>query len=140
MTTKLLGLLLVAGGSLFAESHFSVVIGGGPGYYAPGYYANQDEAYRHYVRHDLSEDYRDVENDYAQVDRLRADIARDRYNLQMALEDGDEWQASRIARDLARDQRALDALLRDIARDHHDIRHDQQELDRNRGYWGYWGR
>jgi septal ring factor EnvC (AmiA/AmiB activator) len=136
MTTKLLGLLLVAGsGSLFAESHFSVMIGGAPGYNAP-----QQEAHDHYLRHDLREDYRDVQNDYAQVDRLRADIARDRYQLQVALEDGDEWQASRIARDLARDQRALDALLRDIARDHHDIHRDQQELYRNRGYWGYWGR
>ena len=39
MKTKLLGLLLIAGGSLFAESHFSIGIGIGG--YAPayGYYA-----------------------------------------------------------------------------------------------------
>ncbi len=132
MKTKLLALMLVAGGSLFAESHFSVIIGGGPGYYPP-----PPPSYRVYQRQDLHEDYRDIQHDYEQVDRLRADIARDRYQLHEALEDGDEWRASRIARDLARDQRALDALLRDIARDRGDIRHDEQELHRERGYWGY---
>ena len=132
MKAKLIALLLVAGGSLFAESRFSVIIGGGPGYYPV-----QGGPYRSYQRQDLREDYRDIQRDYAQVDRLRADIARDRYQLHEALEDGDEWRASRIARDLARDQRALDALLRDIARDHRDIRHDEQELyrDRYRGSW-----
>ncbi len=133
MKTKLIALMLVAGGSLFAESHFSVVIGGG----APGYYPPPPPSYRVYQRQDLHEDYRDIQRDYEQVDRLRADIARDRYQLHEALEDGDEWQASRIARDLARDQRALDALLRDIARDHRDIQHDEQELYRERGYWGW---
>jgi len=42
MTSKLIALMLVAGGSLFAESRFSISIGGyGPGYYAPPpvYYA-----------------------------------------------------------------------------------------------------
>ena len=132
MKTKLVALILMAGGSLFAESHFSVIIGaGGPAYYPP------PPPYRVYQRQDLHEDYRDIQRDYQQVDRLRADIARDRYQLHEALEDGDEWQASRIARDLARDQRALDALLRDIARDRRDIRHDEQELNRERGSWGY---
>ena len=36
MTTKLLAIALMAGGSLFAQSRFSVSIGSG---YAPGYYA-----------------------------------------------------------------------------------------------------
>ena len=76
---------------------------------------------------------------YAQVDRLRADIARDRYQLQQALEYGDEWRASAIARDLARDQRALAAVMRDIAHDHRDIHRDQQELYRGSG-WGSWWR
>jgi hypothetical protein len=36
MKTKLLALILVAGGSLFAETHFSVGVNlGGPGYYGP---------------------------------------------------------------------------------------------------------
>jgi len=130
MKTKLIALMLMAGGSLFAETHFSVIIGGAPAYYPP-----PPPAYRVYQRQDLREDYRDIQRDYEQVDRLRADIARDRYQLHQALEVGDEWRASNIARDLARDQRALNALLRDIARDRRDIRHDEHELDRER--WGY---
>ena len=36
MKTKLMALLLVAGGSLFAETHWSIGVGiGSPGYYAP---------------------------------------------------------------------------------------------------------
>ena len=36
MKTKLIALMLVAGGSLFAETHFSVGVGiGSPGYYGP---------------------------------------------------------------------------------------------------------
>src|SRR5258706_3622070 len=133
MKTNLIALMLLAGGSAFAESHWSISIGG----YAPGYYPPPPAPYRVYQRQDLHEDYRDIQRDYAQVDRLRADIARDRYQLNQALENGDEWRASRIAGDLARDQRTLDALIRDIARDHRDIRHDEQELNRERGYWGY---
>ena len=128
MKTKLIALMLMAGGSLFAETHFSVIIGGAPAYYAP-----PPPAYRAYQRQDLREDYRDIQRDYQQVDRLRADIARDRYQLRQALEVGDEWRASNIARDIARDQQALNALLRDIARDRRDIRHDEYELNR----WGY---
>jgi septal ring factor EnvC (AmiA/AmiB activator) len=135
MKTKLIALMLVAGGSLFAESRFSVFIGSAPGYYPP-----PPPPSRAYLRQDLHEDYRDIQRDYEQVDRLRADIARDRHLLNEALEDGNEWQASRIARDLARDQRALDALLRDIARDHRDIRHDEQQLYRERGYRNSWWR
>jgi len=133
MKTKLIALMLVAAGSTFAESHWSISIGG----YAPGYYPPPPASYSVYQRQDLHEDYRDIQRDYQQVDRLRADIARDRYQLNRALEDGDEWRASRIARDLARDQRALDALLRDIARDHRDIRRDERELSGERGNWGY---
>src|SRR6266849_10166026 len=36
MKTKLIAMMLLAGGSLFAETHFSIGIGiGTPGYYAP---------------------------------------------------------------------------------------------------------
>ena len=136
MKSKVVALLVLAGGSLFAESRFSVIIGGYPGYYAAPpphpYWVDRQER-----RQDLREDYRDIQNDYAQVARLRADIARDRYRLNEALEDGNEWQASRIAADLARDQRALAALLADIDRDHRDIRPDQRDLDRGPGYWRY---
>jgi hypothetical protein len=133
MKTKLIALMLLAGGSAFAESHWSISIGG----YAPGYYPPPPPAYGVYQRQDLHEDYRDIQRDYEQADRLRADIARDRYQLNRAFQEGDEWRASRIARDLARDQRALDALLRDIASDHRDIRRDEQELNREHAYWGW---
>ena len=51
MKTKLIGLLLVAGSSLFAETHFSIGVGvGAPGSYGGynggGYYANAPVAYR----------------------------------------------------------------------------------------------
>jgi hypothetical protein len=48
MKTKLLALLLLAGGSLMAGTHFSFGIGVGPGYgyYAPRYYA---PAYTYYA-------------------------------------------------------------------------------------------
>jgi septal ring factor EnvC (AmiA/AmiB activator) len=111
MKSKIVALLLVAGASLFAQS---------------GFYGD-----RYYQRQDLRADYRDLRKDYAQVDRLRADIARDRYRLNRALAYGNEWQAQRIASDLARDQRALNALLADIARDHRDIRHDEREMNRD---------
>lgn len=108
-------MLLLAGGSLFAQDQY-------------GYYGS-----RNYQQQDLRDDYRDLRHDYAQLDRLRADVARDRYQLNETLERGDEWAASRIARDLARDQRALDALEADVNRDHRDVRHDRRDL-----YWGYW--
>jgi hypothetical protein len=56
MKSKIVGFLLVAGGSLFAQS---------------GFYDD-----RYYRRQNLRGDYRDLRNDYAQVDRLRADVAR----------------------------------------------------------------
>jgi hypothetical protein len=127
MKSKIVALLFVAGGSLFAQSRFSITVGDAP----PSFYGD-----RYYQRQDVREDYRDLRNDYAQVARLRADIARDRFRLKQALTYGDEWQASRIASDLARDQRALNALLADIAHDHRDIRHDERELNRDY-YWRY---
>ena len=114
MKFKLLPLLLLAGGSVFAQD----------------YYGN-----RYDQRQDLRADHRDLSRDYAQLDRLRADVARDRYRLNAALARGDEWQARRVARDLARDQRALNALQADIYRDHRDIRHDRWQTNGNT--WRY---
>ena len=130
MKSKVLALMFLAGGSLFAESRFSVYFGAYP-QPAP-YWGDRQER-----REDLRGDYRDIQNDYAQAARLRADIARDRYQLNQAIESGNDWQASRIAADLARDQRALAALMADINRDHRDIRHDQGDLNGNYGYWGW---
>jgi hypothetical protein len=106
MKFKLLGILALAGGSLFAQGY----------------------------DRDLRNDYRDLRSDYAQMDRLRADIARDQYRLEQAWRYGDMWTARRIQNDIYRDQTRLDALRRDIQRDRRDIRHDQYE----RGYYyGY---
>jgi len=94
---------------------------------------------------DLRHDYRDVSRDYAQLDRLRADIARDRFKLDEDIRCGRSWMASRDAADLARDQRALQALQNDIRHDRADIRRDQREVYEHsyydRGYdRGNWGR
>ncbi len=65
------------------------------------------------------DDYRrDLRHDYANADRLRADIARDQYRLNQDLRCGRPYAAQAQARDIARDQRALDRQMRDIHRDH----------------------
>jgi hypothetical protein len=72
-------------------------------------------------------DRQDVRHDYAQRNRLRADIARDEARLNEANRRGRWGEARAIRRDLDRDYRALDALNRDI-------RHDQRDLRYGRGY------
>ena len=87
-------------------------------------------------RRDLREDKRDVRSDYRRVDRMRADIARDRWRLDQDIRYGRSQAAAADARDLARDQAALNAMLRDIDRDKDDIRYDRQDLRRD-SYWRY---
>jgi len=65
---------------------------------------------------------RDIDHDYARVDRMRSDIARDRARLNEDIRCGRTAAASRDAADLARDQRALDAQYRDIRHDRRDWR------------------
>jgi hypothetical protein len=60
----------------------------------------------------------DLRRDYARVDRLRDDIARDRVRLNEDIRCGRQNAAARDARDLARDQRALNAQRRDIRSDY----------------------
>lgn len=79
-----------------------------------GYYRNRD------LRHD----YRDLHSDYAHVNAMRADIARDRARLNYDIRLGRSAAASREAADLARDRRALRAELRDIHHDRRDIYRD----------------
>ena len=86
---------------------------------------------------DMRHDYQDVRHDYAQADRLRADIGRDRWQLNEDIRCGRSWAASRDAADLARDERALRALDRDIQRDRADIHRDQREVRREYGERGY---
>ena len=86
---------------------------------------------------DMRHDYQDVRHDYAQADRLRADIGRDRWQLNEDIRCGRSWAASRDAADLARDERALRALDRDIQLDRADIHRDQREVRREYGERGY---
>ena len=66
--------------------------------------------------------------DYARLDRLRADIAQDRWRMNEDIRRGRDRAAAQDARDLARDQRSLDALERDVrhdqGRDYRDYRND----------------
>lgn len=89
---------------------------------------------RYYDRQDLRGDYRDIQRDYAQADRLRADIARDYYERDQALRYGDRYRARQISRDIDRDKHALKALERDMRHDRRDIHRDQRDLDRD-GYY-----
>ncbi|GEM_PF-3232454 len=100
---------------------------------AQAQYRYQEWPGPYYERQDLRGDYRDLRHNYAEVDRLRADIARDQYRLEMARRAGDHWAAKQILRDLHRDQHALNALLKDIRHDRRDIRRDQRDLYRD-GY------
>jgi hypothetical protein len=85
---------------------------------------------RDYQRQDLRHDYRDLNGDYARVNAMRADIARDRARLNEDIRCGRQTAAARDAADLARDQRALDAQLRDIRHDRRDIYRDEQSYQR----------
>ena len=91
------------------------------------------DAYRD--RQDVRGDFRDLRHDYANVDRLRADIAQDRWRMNQDVRFGRSWAAAEDARDLARDQRALDALLRDIRHDRANVYYDRR--DPRGDYWRY---
>ena len=69
-------------------------------------------------------DRQDLRRDYAQANRLRADIARDQYRLEQAQRRGRWREAEAIRRDLDRDQRKLAARDRDIRHDRRDLRYD----------------
>ena len=75
-------------------------------------------------RWDAYHERQDLRRDYARVERLRADIARDQYRLNEDLRCGRRGAAERDARDLARDQRALEYQLRDIRHDRRDLYRD----------------
>jgi len=79
-------------------------------------------------RADLRGDHRDLAHDYGHANRLRADIARDQWQLNEAMRCGRNWQAAQIARDIANDRRALDWQRRDIRRDQYDVYRDRRDL------------
>ena len=75
---------------------------------------------------DVHHDRQDLRRDYARVDRMRADIARDQYRLNEDIRRGRSYAARRDAADLSRDQRALDHQLRDIRHDRNDLYWDRR--------------
>jgi hypothetical protein len=83
--------------------------------------------YGYAQRQDMREDSRDLNRDYNRVDRMRADIARDRARLDDDIRWGRSAAASHDAADLARDQRALEAQMRDIRHDRTDLRRDYRD-------------
>jgi hypothetical protein len=89
--------------------------------------AAQDWRYGYARQQDMREDSRDLNRDYNRVDRMRADIARDRARMDEDIRCGRSAAASRDAADLARDQRALDAQMRDIRHDQTDLRRDYRD-------------
>lgn len=77
-------------------------------------------------RWDAYHDRRDLRNDYARADNLRAAVANDRYRLAEDQRCGRGWAAAQDARALARDQHALDYQLRDIHHDRRDLYWDRR--------------
>jgi hypothetical protein len=69
---------------------------------------------------DIRNDQRDLPRDYARVERMRADLARDQWRLNQDIRYGRRRAAAADAADLASDRRALDAQIRDIRRDRRD--------------------
>ena len=72
------------------------------------------------IRHDRQ----DLRGDYARLEAMRADMARDQARLNEDIRRGRSWQAERDARDLARDRRAFEAQQRDSWRDRQDLHRD----------------
>jgi hypothetical protein len=86
-------------------------------------------------RRDVRSDYRDMGRDMGRdrdnLDRARADIARDQWQLNEAIRCGRSAEAARIAADLARDQQALRAQMRDTQGDRYDAYYDRRDLRRD---------
>ena len=79
-------------------------------------------------RDDMYRDRRDFREDYANVDRARGDMARDRARLNQDIRSGRGYAAADQARDMAGDRRRLNSRVRDL-------RHDRRDFDRDdRGY------
>ena len=113
-------------------AHFGLLVGLAVGAAATLSARNWDDSWhgRDYQLQDLRHDYRDLSGDYARVNAIRADIARDRARLDENIRCGREAAAARDTADLAGDQRALDAQLRDIRHDQRDIYRDEQSYQR----------
>jgi hypothetical protein len=88
----------------------------------------------YWQRRDMYNNRRDLRHDYARVDGMRADIARDRARMNEHIRCGNDQAAAADAADLARDQRALNAQIRDIQGDRWDLHRDYRRY--NNGYYG----
>ena len=86
-------------------------------------------------RQDTRSDYRHIDHDYDRVNRMQADIARDRARLNEDIRCGRSGAAARDAEDLARDQRALGAQVRDVRQDQFDAFRDRQDIRRDYRDW-----
>jgi hypothetical protein len=69
-------------------------------------------------------DRRDLRQDYRQVDQLRAQVMRDRWQLNEDLRCGRRWAAYQDRHQLERDERALAAVSRDMRYDRRDLYRD----------------
>jgi hypothetical protein len=76
-------------------------------------------------RLEVRRDYRDAAQDRSAIERLRAEVARDQWQLNEDARRGRRFAAAQDARELARDQRDVRNLM--------DVRqHDQVDLNRDR--------
>jgi hypothetical protein len=73
---------------------------------------------------DIRHDRQDLRHDYAQADRLRNDIAADRYRRNEDLRYGRPYAAYREQRDIDRDDHRLNSLDRDMRHDRRDLSWD----------------
>ena len=69
-----------------------------------------------------AQDWRDTRHDYARVDSMRDDMARDQARLQEDIRCGNSEAAARDARDLAKDQHNTQYQRRDIRQDYRSTR------------------
>lgn len=75
------------------------------------------------IRHDV----RDLRNDRAQLNAVRADAAHDRHDVARDIRYGHPVAAFRDSRDLIRDHRDARVLTRDIRHDRVELRHDVRD-------------
>jgi hypothetical protein len=79
----------------------------------------------------MRSDSREIRHDYAAVERLRAEIARDEWRLNEDIRRGRRHAIRQDRRELERDQRALDSLLYDLQRDRREMYRDSREYRGN---------
>ena len=79
-------------------------------------------------RRDLRRDYADRNADFRDIERDKAKIAHDRWELREALRYGNYRAAAHERAELRREYRDLSADYADVHRDNRDIRRDRREF------------